>query len=135
MRGFITMTRSISGLRFDNLLAGLENYQNDEFNFSVPAHTLTAGAVNKYQTTWPINNSNAISGIQLNYGGLETVWRYASGAVTLTFGGGTYQIETVTYYLGSDLHVETYTINLTGGNVNVPAFSVNIRDSLYNAPF
>lgn len=129
------MSRSLSGLQFDSTLAGLQNYQNDRFNFSVPAHTLAAGNVNRYTTTYPINNTNAISSLQINYAGLETVWRYTSGALVLYFGGGSYQVETLTYYLGNTLRVETYTINQTGGAVNVPAFFVNVHVSLFNAPF
>jgi hypothetical protein len=127
--------RSFSGLQFDSSLAGLENYDDDLFNFPVDAHNLAAGNVSKWTTTWPLSNTNSISTIHLNYGGLETVWRYTSGAMTLTYGGGTYQVETLTYYSGSSLVVETYIINQTGGVVAIPAFNVNVHVYLYNAPF
>jgi len=129
------MTLKTGNLQFADSLGGLANYENDAFNFAVNGHNLSAGGVSLWTTTWPINNSNTVSSIQLNYSGLETVWRYTSGALNLAFGGGTYNVETLTYYLAGNLHVETYVINQTGGTLAIPAFSVNVHVSLFNAPF
>lgn len=129
------MTRSFSNIQFDSSLAGLENYQSESFNFEVTAHNLAAGAVSRWRTSWPIENNNSISSIQINYAGLETVWRYVSGAIVALYGGGNYELETLTYYEGDVLRVETYVINQTGGIVAVPGFFVNVHVYLYNAPF
>lgn len=127
--------RKLTGLQFDSALAGLANYESSSFFFSVDAHNVAAGAVTRWTTTWPVTNTNAITSVQLNYQNLETVWRPTSGAITLFFGGGTYQVETITYYASGLFHVETYIVNQTGGVVAIPQFYVNVRLFLYNAPF
>jgi hypothetical protein len=123
-----------SQTRFASFLAGLENYNNVPFFFSVDAQTLPAGGVSKWQTDVPISNTNAITSLQLAYT-LDNVWRFTSGAITLTYNAGQFQVETLTYYSGSNLHVETYVINQTGGSLSLGQFFVNLRVSLFNAPF
>lgn len=122
------------GLQFASTLAGLQNYENDTFNFPVNGHVLVAGATSSWSTTWPINNTNAVSTIQLQYS-LDNVWRFMAGAITISYASGTYEVETLTYYSGTVLNVRTYVINQTGGSVTIPQFDVTIRASLFNAPF
>lgn len=128
------MSLKIANLQFAASLGGLANYETDSFNFPVNGHSLAANQVSKWSTTWPINNSNAISSVLLQYT-LDSVWRYTGGAISLVYNSGAYQVETVNYYSGSNLVVETYVINQAAGTTVIPQFSVNIRVSLFNAPF
>lgn len=128
------MTLKYSSIQYASTLAGLENYENDAFNFTVTGQTLTAGQVNRFTTTWPINNANAISSIQIQYT-LDNIWRFMSGAIQIGYASNTYTVETLVYYNNKNLNVETYVINQTGGSVVVPQFFVNVRASLFNAPF
>lgn len=131
------MTRKLSNTLYDSSLAGLANYNSVSFNFTVNAHSLPTGNVTSWTSSWPLNNANAISGVQLNYAGLETVWRPISGALTLNipYTGPQYQLETIIYYSGGAIVVKTFVINETAGTVSIPQFFVNVRVFLYNAPF
>jgi hypothetical protein len=129
------MTLKVSQLQFAGSLGGLANYDTASFHFTVNAQTLAVGNVSEWTTVWAMDNTNSISGVQINYAGLETVWRYCGGAVVVNFDSGNYQLETLTYYLGNLFHVETYVINQTGGSLSIPQFDVNVRLFLYNAPF
>lgn len=129
------MTLKLSKVQFASQLAGLDNYENDTFNFTVNGHSLTPGQTTRWTTSWPINNNSAISTITLNYAGLETVWRYASGAINTAYAANTYSVETLTYYTSSRINVETYVTNQTGSTVVIPMFIVNVRVSLFKAPF
>jgi hypothetical protein len=127
------MTLKTDSLQFAGSLGGFANNESTSFFFNIDAHTLGAGQADLWSTTWTLNNTTDISSLQINYAGLETVWRYLSGALTLHM--GTYDVETVAYYQSGQLVIQTYTINQTGGSVSVPAFFLNVRAFLFNAPF
>lgn len=131
------MTRKFSGIQFDSALAGLANYNTVSFFFTINAHTAPVGGATAWTSSWPLDNTNAISGIQLNYAGLETVWRPVSGDLLLNipYTGTQYQLETIIYYSGGNLNVNTYVINETASPLSIPQFFVNVRAFLYNAPF
>jgi hypothetical protein len=131
------MSRRFSQLQFDNSLAGLGNYLSTTFNFAVTSHSLPVGNASSWSSTWPLNNTNAISGVQINYAGLETVWRPVSGsmAINVPYVTPQYQILAITYYAGGNFQISIYISNQTGGTITVPAFSVNVRLFLFNAPF
>ncbi len=123
-----------SNVQFASSLAGLENYDTIDFNFSVDAHNLAAGNASSWTSSWPIVNTDAISTTLIQYS-LDSIWRYNGGAMTLSYAAGTYDIETITYYYGGSLNVETYIINETGGTISIPQFYVSVRAELFNAPF
>lgn len=127
------MTLKIGNLQFAGSLGGLANYDSVSFNFTVTSHTLAVGEVHEWRSNWVLDNTDAISTIQISYAELETVYRYCSGALVLNL--GTYEIETLTYYKDDLLHIDTFTVNESGGSVTVPEFIVNVRAFLYNAPF
>lgn len=131
------MTRRFSQTLYDSALAGLANYESAGFYYTVTGHNLAANTASSWATTWPLNNSNAVSSVQINYGGLETVWRPVSGSliINIPYVGTQYQLQTITYYSGGNLHVVTYVINQTGVLVAIPTITVNVRVFLYNAPF
>ena len=131
------MSRRFSLAKFDSALAGLANYDAQSFNYTVTAHNLAAGGVSSWSTTWPLNNTDDITAIQVNFAGLETVWRPVSGDLLLNipYVATQYQLQVIPYYLSGNLHVITYVINQTGGLLAVPQFFVNVRAFLYNAPF
>lgn len=127
------MTRQISKVQFDSALAGLENYEYAPFHFEVPAHTLAVNQVNSYNSTYPLDNANSISNLQVNLAGLETVYRFFPGYLDLHLTG--YDIIVISFYDGELLRTRCLTVSMSGSPVNVPQFFVNIRASLYNAPF
>lgn len=131
------MTHRYSQLQFDSSLAGLGNYLSTSFNFVVNSHSLPAGNASSWSSSWPLNNSNAISGVQVNYTGLETVWRPVSGsmAINIPYVTPQYQILAITFYQGGSFNITIYISNQTGGTITVPAFAVSVRLFLFNAPF
>lgn len=131
------MTRKLSKTLYDSALAGLANYNSTSFNFTITSHSLPTANVTAWNSQWPLNNANAISAVQINYSGVETVWRPIAGAsaINVPYVGTQYQLETITYYSGGNFKISTYVINETGGTITIPLIIVNVRIFLYNAPF
>lgn len=122
-----------------NAFSGFQNYTSATFSVSLPGQNLAAGAfLGPIRATTPLNNTNAISQILIQYSGLDAFTRLLPGSIVVDYpnsGSPSYEVESQSYYSGGNLVVDTYISNQTGGVVAIPAITFNVTTSLYVAPF
>lgn len=118
-------------------LSGLKNYNplGAPFSVVVTGQILAAGAFVSATASTPLNNSNAISQIQIQYSGVQTDWNVVYGSVGNFFAASTYEIDSLYYFDSINLNVFSVVVNQTGGNVTIPTITINCRGFLYLAPF
>lgn len=139
---------SILTINFGNLAAtsAAAGFLNEERpktgSVDVPAQNLAADTYKRYDVTLSMDNANAISQVSVNYS-LETFWNVAiSGKVIAPFDGSshdyaspTYTVSSQVFFSGTTLTVITLVQENTGGTTAVPAFTVNVSASVFEAPF
>jgi hypothetical protein len=119
--------------------SGFKNYNLDPVTFSgtIPAQTLTVGQVVSVSVSVPLDNTNAVSLIKLQYASINSYWYQMFGltaSTTIPF-VSEYQLESSASYSGGNLVVTTYAINQTGGSISLPVQVINVRARLYKSPF
>jgi hypothetical protein len=131
------MTLKVSKIRYDSAIAGLGNTTSTSFFFDIPSHTVPVGGATAWLSSWPLDNPSAISSVQINLSGLETLWRPVSGSIALKipYSGTQYEIEIITYYSGGRFRIAAYMVNEIGSTVTIPHIIVNVRIFQFNAPF
>lgn len=120
------------------LFSGFGNYGSVPFSAVIAGQNLGAGAVVSAGASTPLNNTNAISQVQVQYTGLDAFWRLLPGVVIADYPNASspnYQIESFSYFTNGILHVDTYISNQTGGTVAIPAITISCRAFLFLAPF
>lgn len=129
---------NFSKAAFTTTAGGFKNYDSKDFSVSVPAQNLTVGNFVSYTATTPLNNTNAISQVQIRYNNLESFYRIVQGNTILRYPSYTtpdFEVGSIVYFTGGVVNVFTYIANQTAGTVAVPAFTINCRAFLYLAPF
>lgn len=116
-------------------LFGFRNYLRATATVTIPAQTLSGGGYAVVSALLPLNNTNAVSSVKIQYISVESVWRQAQGSTVTTGGGGSYELESFTYYSGGNLVVDTYVADQTGSANTIPAQTINIVARLYKSPF
>lgn len=126
--------RNLSAL---STLSGLKNYNplGAPFSVTIAGQTLAAGTFVSATATAALNNSNAVSQVQVQYSGVQTDWNVVYGSINNYFASSAYEIESLYYFDSVNLNVFTVVINQTGGNVTIPTIIINCRAFLYLAPF
>lgn len=119
--------------------SGFKNYTTSIFSVSYAGGSILAGAfAGVLRASTPLNNGNAISEVQIQYSGIETFYQKIPGNVTNEYPNAsatTYEIQSLTYFSGATLFVDSYIVNQTAGTITVPAITFNCRAFLYVAPF
>lgn len=132
------MTVNLSKLIYVSTCSGFKNYSNVSFSGSIAGQSLAAGHVASMSCHTPLNNTNAVSQVQVQFSGVETVWRPVYGGLAINYPNNTspsYQIEVVTYFSGGNIYLDAYVSNQTGTSVTIPSITFNVRAFLFNAPF
>jgi hypothetical protein len=142
------MQINLNNVQYTNLFDGFKNYDNKTGSNSIhqllglsagTSVVVTAGSyIGPVSITIPLNNSNAVSQVLVQYGGLESFYRLLPGIIIVDYpdaGSASYQIQSISYYSGGNLHIDNYVINETGGSVTVPDITFNCTASLFKAPF
>jgi hypothetical protein len=124
---------NLSKILFHSGLSGLANTDSVSTSFIIPTQVIATGTYVVYGTSVGLIRQDDIGQIQVNYQGVENVWRPICGMETTDF--TTYELETLTYYNNGQMYITTYAVNETGGNVTLPNIQVNVRVFLYLAPF
>lgn len=129
----INPSRSSASSKF----SGLKNYNplGSPFSVVVVGQVLAARAFVSATATTPLNNSNAVSQVQVQYSGVQTDWNVVYGSINNYFSASTYEIESLYYFDSTNLNVFSVVVNQTGGNVTIPTITINCRGFLYLAPF
>lgn len=118
--------------------SGFKNYTAKEFSVSVPAQALGAGDFVQYSASTTLDNTNAVSQVQIRYTGLETFWRIVPGSVGArfpTYSAADYEITTLVYFSGGTLSVYSFIVDQTGLGTSIPDITIDCKASLFLAPF
>lgn len=112
-----------------------KSYNIKPFSSSIAGQTLSAGTFVSTTATTTVDNTNAVTQVQTRYSGLESFYRVINGCAISNYVVNTYQIQTLYYFTATTLTVQTIVINQTGGNVTIPAITIDCRAFLFLAPF
>lgn len=126
---------NFSNLTSVSSASGYKNYLASTFSVSVPAQVLGVGNYLIYTASTPLINTNSISQVQVNWGGLDTFYRILNGYIFEYYGGGTYEVQSSYYFDATTLYVNTIIVNQSGAPVNIPGITINCRGFLFLAPF
>lgn len=123
-----------------NNFSGFSNYTPSvPFSTSAPSQNIAAGAyIGPLRASTPLNNSNAVTEVQIQYVGLDTFFRTLPGNIIYNVPSSlspNYQIESFSYFTGGVLRVDSYISNQTGGTITIPTITFNCQGFLFNAPF
>lgn len=133
------MAIDLSLTQFTSSTSTLKNGDNITGSYYFAGTTLTPSAFTSFDISNVIDNTNAIADYQIRYTGLETFWRTLEGFIYQDFpsyAAPDYQIITMSYFTGTTLTIKTIIASQnSGSSVVVPAFTLDYRINLYNAPF
>jgi len=119
--------------------SGFGNYKSVSFNVGIPSQGLGVNSyIGPYTASAALNNSNAVTEVQLQYSGLDSFWREVPGNISIIVpnaGAATYEVQSFTYFKNGSVYVDTYISNQSGSTVTIPAITVNCRAFLFIAPF
>lgn len=127
-----------------NDYSGFKNYSAVSFSTVYAGGTIASGGyTGPIRATTALNNTNAVTAVQVQYTNIETFYRQLPGYSFVDYpsaGTRTYQIQSFSYFTGGNLIIDSYISNQTGnvvapGPVTVPAITFNCRAFLYSAPF
>lgn len=114
---------------------GFKNYSTATFNTTIAGQTLAAGHFVSATVSTPLDNTNSISQVLVQYGGVSSNTYLLNGIIANNFAAGSYQIESLYYFDSTNLNVFTVVVNETAGNVTIPTITINCRGFLFLAPF
>lgn len=120
---------------FMTQLSGLGNPQTDTFSVSIPAQNLAAFRGLIYTAELPLTRTNSIHEVQVRFTGRDTDWYYVDGYIFFVDPSSNFYITVRSYIQSGTLYVQAFLVNQTGGVIAVPAFTVDCRASIYDAPF
>jgi len=119
--------------------SGFGNYKSVSFSVGIPSQGLGVNSyIGPYTASAALNNSNAVTEVQLQYTGLDSFWREVPGYIAIIVpnaGAATYEVQSFTYFKNGSVYVDTYISNQSGSTVTIPAITVNCRAFLFIAPF
>lgn len=128
----------LQNLNMSSRFAGLKQYDSKTSSSAVASQNLGAGAYLRNLQSIPMLNNDSVSLVMIRYTGIEPVWRPVLGRIVVNipvYNVPQIQLETFIYFQNSNLYIDTYIVNQTGGTITVPAFSVDVNASLFQAPF
>lgn len=118
---------------------GFQNYNTATFSVSYAGGTIAAGGyVGPERAETVLNNTNAVSLLQVMFTGLDSFTRQFQGFLGIdypSFNSPSYQIEVISYYNGGNLVCDAYIINESAITVTIPAITFTYTAKLYQAPF
>lgn len=129
------MTVNLLDTVFDNQFSGLGNNQAIDFSVAIPSQAIAANGAVIYVAQTPITRTTSISEVQLRYTGRDTLWYWLDGFQSFTDPSGNFIISTRAYIQTGILYVSNFILEVTGLGITLPAFTVDCRGFLYDAPF
>lgn len=120
-----------------SLASGFQNYTVKDGSVSVASFTLGAFSYTNHTITIPLDNSNAISEVQLKVS-LDSYWTSVEGVVYRRYPSwvaSNYGIDSYVYFTGGNLVISSYVYDETGGSQTIPSFTITARAFLFKAPF
>lgn len=123
-----------------NNFSGFSNYTPSvPFSVTVNGQNIGVGAfLGPLRASTPLDNSNAVTEVQIQYIGLDSFFRILPGNIIYNVPNSlspNYQIESFSYFSGGKLVVDSYISNQTGGTITIPTITFSCQGFLFNAPF
>lgn len=123
-----------------NNFSGFSNYTPSvPFSTTVNSQNIATGHyIGPLRASTPLNNSNAVTEVQIQYVGLDSFVRILPGVIVYNTPNATspnYQIESFSYFTGGNLIVDSYISNQTAGTITIPTITFACQGFLFNAPF
>lgn len=119
--------------------SGFMNTSAVSFQAGIGSQNIASGGyIGPARAQTALNNTNAITQVQIQYGGLDSFWRVLPGNIVYNVPNSsspTYQIESFSYYSGGNLIVDTYVSNQTGSTITIPNITIYCRGFVFDAPF
>lgn len=119
--------------------SGFQNYGTATFSTSVVSQGIAVGSyLGPLRATTPLNNTNSVSQVQIQYSGIDNNYRLLPGNLTIITPSAavpSYEVESFSYFSGGTLYVDSYISNQTGSTVTIPSITFNCRAFLFLAPF
>lgn len=128
----------IGNTQYASRFGGFRKSNTKEYTVSIPAVALGVGGFVEIISEVPLENAQDISRFAILWDGIETSWREVEGYVVdrkPSWGAPTYEIGTFAYFDSDNHYVYTYFANQTGGGINTPAITLNVKVELYDTPF
>lgn len=119
--------------------SGFKNYsKTPTFSASIAGGALAVNSERHATATITLDNTSAITQLQVQWSGADSIWRVIPGQLSVDFPDWTspsYQLETQMSFSGGILSVKTYAVNETPGSITLPAITINCEAFLFVAPF
>lgn len=134
------MTVDTNILQYSSEWSGFKNVLPDiPFSASYAGGTLLSGGyTGPIRASAAINNTNEVSQVQVNFGGLESFYRLLPGTFFELYPSAAspqYEIEAFSYFTNGNITCDFWISNQSAGSVSVPAITFNCNASLFIAPF
>jgi hypothetical protein len=128
-------------LMLDSKTAGLAQSNDVSFSASVSALSMTSGLQNTITASASMGSSNAIPDVQVRLTGLSTTWFWLSPLATYYYPDGstaatdTFSFTMTAYFTGSTVNVRLVSVNDDFVTNTRPAFTLDCRAYVDEAPF
>jgi hypothetical protein len=128
-------------LMFDSKTAGLAQINDVSFSVAVPSLSMTSGLQDIIIASAAMGSSNAIPDVQVRLTGLSTKWFWLSPRATYYYPDGTtaatdtFSFTMVAYFSGSTVNVRLTSVNDDFVTNTRPAFTLDCRAYVDEAPF
>lgn len=129
------MSLNFLSTEFDSSFGGLGNNQTQSFAVTVPSQALAANAGVIYTAQLTLTRTTSISDVQVRYTGRDSLWYWVDGFQSWTDPSAAFFISTRVFIAGGVLNVKNFITDNTGFAQTLPAFVIDCRGFLYDAPF
>lgn len=129
----------ISRLSASSAFVGFENTDTPvSKTFTTPAVALAAGFGQRYDFTYPLDNSRSVSRVRINFETQNTDWYQLEGyfsffTANIPLSG--IDLAALVSYSSGNIVFSIYVVNTSGAPLVVPAQTYNVRYRLFNTPF
>lgn len=134
------MKLDLSKIVFGSDYAGLAQTTTGIFSVSVPSASWSPGAGATFTASYLMPNDAQIPDVQIQYTGLSTRWfqgpfAYFNYPAGTTIADSDMYVSSTMYFVGDTLFVRTFALNNSFDTLTRPAFTINVRAYLDEAPF
>lgn len=127
------MTVDISQVQFTTTANAFKNEPSVTGTINAAATSVAVGGYASFSTTVPLSRTNGTTQVLQNYSFDSS--KYYLGTFLQRAINADFQVQSRMYVSGSNLVVDLYVINQTGGTLNSPAFTATFSVRRFVTPF
>lgn len=122
-------------------LAGLAQIEEKTFSVSIPSVSWASGAGATFFASTSMPNTSAIPDVQVKLTGLSSKWFWLSPFASFSYPEGTnagnsdMEVSMTAYFTNDTVYVRIFTVNNAFTTTTRPAFTVDCKVFLDEAPF